>query len=287
MSRVPVRGGQSGQMLVGVMVLLAVVLLLGTAMALGVSTSLHQVGQGATQDAARYAAESAVARGQATVQPPNSDNCGAAAGAGSLNGQTLQAQPCYITAVDAGTGKIRYSSQVETVLGTGKCLTVPVNGGTAARGDSNDNNDEDGGPKVAREGRAWSTLAWRPTTGQSASLTVSVNDEKGCALDNDGDPTIGCPASSASSPAYIRCVFQMDPNKNYWIKLSNQGGPAIVSDFVVRDATAGHDCVATVIGQSQGATDEGDLILPGTPAVNPTSCGLVGAGLGIQNRLLP
>jgi len=186
---------------------------------------------------------------------------------------------------DAGANKVRYSSQPETLTGPGGCLHVPLNGGTAPRdGDNNDN-----GAPTGRDGRAWSTIAWRSTTGLSANLTAVVVDEAdGCALtDGDGDPTIVCPASSASPPAYVYCAFHMVPEKNYWLKLINLGGPASVSAFVVRDAAPGNDCVATVIGQSQGATDEGDLILPGLPVDNPTGCGAAGTRLGIRNRLLP
>src|SRR2546425_9590116 len=57
--------GQGGQMLVGVIVFVALVLLAGTGMALAVSTGLHQVDQTAAQDASSYSAESAVTRGLA------------------------------------------------------------------------------------------------------------------------------------------------------------------------------------------------------------------------------
>jgi hypothetical protein len=39
--------------------------------------------------------------------------------------------------------------------------------------------------------------------------------------------------------------------------------------------------------KSQGATDEGDLVLPGLRVDHPTGCGAAGARLGIRNRLLP
>lgn len=280
-------------MLVGVMVLLAIVFLLGSAMALGVSGSLHQVDQGATQDAARYAAESAVSRGLAAAQSapaPTADGCGSLSNIGSLNGQVMQAQPCYMAGVDAGAGKVRYSSQGETQLAPGDCLSVPLNGGTSPRGsgaDGQGNQGNNNDPAAQRDGRVWTNVAWRSRTGQPASLTVFVDDEDGCDLSDD-DRNIGCAASAAAPPVFMHCAYPMAADKpNYMLNVLNQGGPAIVSDFIVRDAAAGHDCVATVIGKSQAAADEGDLVLSGILLDNPTTCGAGGVRLGLRNRLLP
>jgi Tfp pilus assembly protein PilX len=277
------RRRQQGQMLVGVMVLLAIVFLLGSAMALGVSGSLHQVDQGATQDAARYAAESAVSRGQSALQSgslPTTDICGPLANVGSLNGQAMQARTCYITAVDAGAGKVRYSSQGETQLGKGDCLSVPLNGGTAPRPSGTDQQGNNlNGSSTDRVGQVWTNIAWRSPGGSPANLVVFVDDETGCDL-TDEDKVIGCAASAVVPPVYMHCAYQMAADKpNYMLSVLNLGGPVIVSDFTVRDAAAGHDCAATVVGKSQTAADEGDLVLP--------TCGVAGARLGLRNRLLP
>lgn len=274
---------QGGQMLAGVMVLLAIVFLLGTAMALSVSTSLQQVGQGAAQDAARYGAESAVARGQAAVEAgpiPTADGCSEVSARGSLNGQALQAQPCLISGIDAGRGKVRYSSHAESVLAQGACVTVPVSGSSQRKG------DEAGSGSDAR---AWTTVAWRSPSKLSAEIIVFVDHDTTCATSGPDADDPPCSATSNPGLIYLHCAFHMDSDRSYFVKVLNLGGTAYVSPFVVRDAVSGPDCVATVIGRSGAATAEGDLILPGVPGDRSATwpCGSDRASLGLRNRLLP
>jgi hypothetical protein len=268
-------------MLAGVMVLLAIVFLLGTGMALSVSTSLHQVDQGAAQDAARYGAESAVARGQAAVESgamPTADGCSAESAVSSLNGQALQARPCFITGINAGAG-IRYSSHAQSELAPGKCITVPLSSGSGGNGDNHGNGND---------ARAWTTVAWPSPSNSAADIRVFVNNDNDAACQTSGpDDDDFCQATSTAGPIYWHCAFHMDPGETYSVTVLNLGKKAYVSAFVVRDAASGHDCVATVIGKSAAATAEGDLILPGLPVDNPAACGPVGAHLGLRNRLLP
>jgi hypothetical protein len=61
-------GEQSGQMLVAVIVLLAMMFFIGSAMALAVSSSLHTIAQTNNSDSRAYGAEAAVAQGLASNQ---------------------------------------------------------------------------------------------------------------------------------------------------------------------------------------------------------------------------
>jgi hypothetical protein len=286
--RWPVGRQQGGQMLVGVMVLLAIVFLLGSAMALGVSSSLHRLDQGAAQDAARYGAEAAVARGLAAIDSaPTQDGCQSQMSAGMLDGQMLLAKRCNITAVDAGPGKVRYSSNGETVLASGQCVTTTLQGG-GGQGGGNGDGGNDNGSGGGRDVRVWTSVAWRSTGGSPAEIDVFVDSANSCDPNNLDDDDSCAAATATTGPLYFQCSFHMDPNTPYSVRVVNlSGGPASVSPFVVREANSGHDCVATVIGQSAAASDEGDLILPGLPVDTPTGCGLPGAHLGIRNRLLP
>src|ERR1700682_132210 len=64
------RGEQSGQILVSVIVLLTLMFFIGSAMALAVSSSLHTIAQTNSTDSRVYGAESALAQGLASNQPP-------------------------------------------------------------------------------------------------------------------------------------------------------------------------------------------------------------------------
>jgi hypothetical protein len=64
-------GQQSGQMLVAVIVLLAMMFFIGSAMALAVSSSLHIIAQTNNSDSRAYGAEAAVAQGLASNQLPS------------------------------------------------------------------------------------------------------------------------------------------------------------------------------------------------------------------------
>jgi hypothetical protein len=94
---------QSGQALVAVIVLIALLFLIGTAMTLAVSSSLQTVRQTASEDWRGYAAESAATRdlAGATTAPP-SPGCQPMAGMGlPVNGFAVFARRCSVAQVDS------------------------------------------------------------------------------------------------------------------------------------------------------------------------------------------
>ena len=101
------RPRQQGQALVAVIVLIALLFLIGTAMTLAVSSSLQTVRQTADEDWRGYAAESAVARDLASaseVAPPTSPVCsGPSSLGGSVNGFAISAKRCAILQVTGAT----------------------------------------------------------------------------------------------------------------------------------------------------------------------------------------
>jgi hypothetical protein len=276
------RGQQSGQMLVAVIVLLTLLFFVGSAMALAVSSSLHTIAQTNSMDSTAYAAETAIARAFAVAQAggsfPAATSCPSSTlstlpgffGGTSVNKQALKAGICYV-AVDSDVPVQTWSVAGQSVKGQ-KCVSqVP--------------------PwfSLADDAKVWGVIGWHSESpGPLADVQVSIQtSDCGDRLDNPQDNRCPTPLT-APGVLYFRCDVPHNattPTLNV-VNVGNPGSRANVSDFVVREAEIGIDCVATTIGQAGPATfDEAEWRLLHTP--NTATCDWATANQTLWDRVLP
>jgi hypothetical protein len=249
---------QSGQALVAVIVLIALLFLIGTAMTLAVSSSLQTVRQTANEDWRGYAAESAAMRdlaGATNVTP--AAGCGALLSQGPpVNGVPVSAMRCTIAGVDS-TAVRQDAIAAQNVAGNG-CVKPVVN--------------------VASGSSLWGTIAWLPR-GSTPVIRVIVDEKNSCPTGSGP----GCPTFATVGVLYFRCDAVTDPDGDgdpvtLHIVLG-PGGKTYLSAFYVRSAPAGNDCVVTSAGIAGGAVDEGDLVVP--------NCNPPATSLAFWNKLQP
>ncbi len=288
---------QKGQMLVAVIVLLGLLFFVGTAMALAVSASLHTLSLAQATDFTDYAAESAVAVEAALVQTsgvPASVAKAAVGAAGSpcpsgslspgrtINAQATGATACYVSAV-ANPRIWAIPPTTLSKLSDSVVVSFPC--------------------PTAAGAATWGVIGWHSPTGKTAAIQVAI-DPGGCAdLDASCAPsqvmTNQLPAAKvAESPGllYFQCgvpanvsgfgsgTFSLDISCSNCPKRSVKNGvKAYLTDFNVREADGGTECVATVIGQARHVVDEADWLLPGGSG----GCGWTGATQILWNGALP
>jgi hypothetical protein len=275
------RGQQSGQMLVAVIVLLTLLFFVGSAMALAVSSSLHTIAQTNSMDSTAYAAESAVARRFAVAvaagQFPAATTCPSSSlstlpaffGGTSVNNQALKAGICYV-AVDSDVPVQTWSIAGQSVKGYQCVSQVPP------------------AFSLAEDATVWGVIGWHsessPATLQVSIQTQNCKDPSGPEEANTlCDTPLTAPGAGVF---YFKCNVPHTATTPTLNVVNLGGGRANVSDFVVREAVVGIDCVATVIGQAGPATfDEADWRLLHTP--NTATCDWATANQTLWDRVLP
>jgi hypothetical protein len=255
--------GQGGQALVAVIVLIALLFMVGTAMTLAVSSSLQTVRQTTDEDWRGYAAESAVTRDLAkasVVIPPVNPNppCTGLASLGGVvvNGFRMSAMRCAVGPLSgAPMGRNAIAAQK---VAASSCAQPAV---TFAAGR-----------------KVWGTIAWLPP-GYNPNLQVVLDDSTAC---TGGGTTTNCSISASVSVgvAFFSCPDDDHNVLNLHVRVRGVSG-ARLSAFNVRSADdAGGDCVVTSIGVASGAIDEGDLLMPN--CTNPPD-----TSVAFWNKLLP
>jgi hypothetical protein len=269
---------QQGQALVAVIVLIALLFLIGTAMTLAVSSSLQTVRQTADEDWRGYAAESAVTRDLASasdVSPPAQPPvCSGPSSLGaSVNGFAMSAKRCAVLQVTgATTTRNAIASQK---VGGGSCAQPAVTVDTGRK--------------------AWGTIAWlRP--GFDPNLRVFLDGENTCRPPGASPTDCTISVSVSVGVAYFSCPDNDTSMRMLHVMVQNPRG-ARLSAFYIRSADeaptvcgdecggATVDCVVTSIGiatrpgDPSGAIDEGDLLKP--------SCGTANTSVAFWNKLLP
>jgi uncharacterized membrane protein YgcG len=296
---------QEGQALVAVIVLIALLFLVGTAMTLAVSSSLQTVRQTADEDWRGYAAESAVTRDLANAadvtpasQPPV---CTGPTPLGAkVNGFAMSAKRCAVLQVD-GTSMSRTAIAAQKV-GGGSCATPAV--------------------AVSVGRKSWGAIAWlRPGNNPNfdPNLRVFLDGQDPCAPSGSGTTNCTVSESISVAVAYFSCPDDESNPRELHVTVQNALG-ARLSAFYVRSAdefvpgggggggdTDGgggggggggngnggggaavsaaasgggtSDCVVTSIGLANGAINEGDLVKP--------SCGTANTSVAFWNKLLP
>jgi hypothetical protein len=236
------RRAQGGMALVAVIVLIAVLFLSGTVMALAVSSSLHTVDALSSQDAVRYAAESAVARGVGALEQKQECPTG-----GQINGQSL-AIWCQDSnrAYQKSTNLKPESIQRWAIPAHSQCVSVDT--------------------KAPADMKAWMILAWRG----SSDIKVWMNNLSGCA-----------PSPSPSDRrCHLQAVFpKVFPHAKYVscdleierpvIHIASTSSPVDLGSTIIRALpTSGNDSIRTLVGMAGTGNeiDEADL-LPATGVI--------------------
>lgn len=235
------RRAEGGMALVAVIVLIAVLFLSGTVMALAVSSSLHTLDVLSSQDAVRYAAESAVARGVGAIE--QEQDCPTA---GQINGQSLAIWCQDSTQGDQqGTKSKPGSIQRWAIPAHSQCVSVDT--------------------KAQADMTAWMILAWRG----SSDIKVWMNTDLS-----------GCAPSPSDRRCHLQAVFpKVFPHAKYVscdpeierpvIHIGSTGSPVDLGSTIIRALPAsGNDSVRTVVGMA-GTGDEIDEadILPATGVI--------------------
>lgn len=277
------RGQQSGQMLVAVIVLLTLLFFVGSAMALAVSSSLHTIAQTNSMDSTAYAAETAVARAFAVAEAggsPTNDTCSGTTlstftnpplFASSVNKQALQAGTCYV-GVESDVPVHTWSVAGQSVKGHQCVSQVPP--AFSLTGDTT----------------VWGVIGWHSESSIfPANLQVSIQtqDCKDPSGPEEANTLCNTPLT-ATGVFYFRCsvaVGASSPTLNV-VNVGPTASRANISDFIVREAEVGIDCVATTIGQAGPATfDEAEWRLLHTP--NTNICDWATANQTLWDRVLP
>jgi hypothetical protein len=256
---------QQGQALVAVIVLIALLFLIGTAMTVAVSSSLQTVRQTADEDWRGYAAESAVTRDLASasdVTPPTQPPvCSGPSSLGaSVNGVAMRAQRCAVLQVAGAT--MSRSAIAAQKVGGGSCAQPAVTVGTGRK--------------------AWGTIAWLVPVRQpgfNPNLRVFLDGQDTCPPPgaNPTDCTIS--ASVAFGVAYFSCPDDETSVDKLHVMVQNPRGARLSAIYVRSADESTGDCVVTSIGIAGGAIDEGDLLKP--------SCGTTSTSVAFWNKLLP
>ena len=259
---------QRGQALVAVIVLIALLFLIGTAMTLAVSSSLHTVRQTADDDWRGYAAESAASLDLARAsEGPLAASCSGPSRLGSsVNGFVLSAMRCPVARI-SGAGIQRDAVAAQRVLSR-RCA-VPDEGTTVDAGHS-----------------AWGTIAWLPAV-PDPDIRVLWDDDPLCPTAATGQP--GCAVAKSAGFLNFSCDGFFDPDGDgdgaagpaHQLHVLVWGPRAVqLSAFYIRSANTGTDCVVTSIGIAGGAVSERDLVRSACGAPSATSA-------AFWNRLLP
>jgi hypothetical protein len=258
---------QQGQALVAVIVLIALLFLIGTAMTLAVSSSLHTVRQTADDDWRGYAAESASALDLARASDVTlGTSCSGPSPLGSsVNGFALSAMRCPVANI-SGAGIQRDAVAAQRVASMN--CAQPVVGIPLGAGYS-----------------AWGTIAWLPNV-PDPDIRVLWNDDAACPTWGWG--WAGCAVAKSAGFLNFSCDGRFDNDGDvgdapvaHTLHVIVWGPRAVqLSAVYIRSANAGTDCVVTSIGIAGGAVSERDLVRPACGAPSATSA-------AFWNRLLP
>lgn len=236
------RKREQGMALVGAIVIVTLLFFAGTVMALAVESSMSGVRQVSQDDAVKYAAESAVARGIAG-QLQSSPSCPSEDGV-FVNGLPLTTwcPALPLSNLSASSpASIRQLAVPGGVIQTNACPPFPQL-------------DADFGSN----GAVWTVLGIR-RLGATVRLQVSVGGSCGG----------GSCLTTVSSPGPFAFACTTVTGNNLQLKIQNLGDPVFVGSLVIRAAPAGGaDKVAVVVGAAGNEVDEAELLFSqGKPTV--------------------